>query len=114
MTDPYRKSAKTEQDGPFPLEKILTVSARDYCESVGKKLSAYEMQGVHVINVREPFKRENSLNKFREAIPANAEAVVDYKLLFVEDGNKDNLYGTALIPRPKEPSSIEGLHTGVS
>jgi hypothetical protein len=31
----------------IPLTKILTISARDYCEMYGKSLADYEAVGVH-------------------------------------------------------------------
>lgn len=105
MTDPYRKSAETEQDWLFPLEKILTVSARDYCESMGKRLSNYELRGVHV-------QGDLLFKRFRNAVPTNAEVVVDYKMetsIAITDDLKymsRYAFGTALIPRPEEPSPI--------
>ncbi|MFH1311284.1 MAG: hypothetical protein ABIH65_02670 [Nanoarchaeota archaeon] len=57
----------------FPIEKILTVRARDYIETKGGKL--YEMVGVHVeLGYSEP----SLLKAFSEKVPKNAEIVVDY------------------------------------
>ena len=78
----------------FPLEKILTCSARDYVESVGKSLRDYEMVGVQG-DLLLGGTRDNFLNR----IPNDAEVVTDYRLA-VDDITI--LYsGTALIPKKK-------------
>ncbi len=97
MSDPYRQPGivETEEPEPFPLEKILTVSARDYCESVREKLSDYEMKGVHA----------GDIDLFLEEIPRNTERVVAYICCTADfDHNKNYRIssGTALIPKPKE------------
>jgi len=66
---------------------FLTVSARDYCESVGKKLSDYKMVGIVEYKMMEGIK--NSL-------PAKTEVVVAYR---ESPTGYDDGYGTALIPK---------------
>ena len=102
MTTPYRTKAEVEQEKPqpFPLEKILIVSARDYCESVGMKLSDYKMRGVH----QECFSK---LESFAGNVPPNTEVVVDYVFKII---NKSYLSasGTALIPKPPKRTTEGG------
>ncbi len=94
----------------FPLEKILTVSAKDWIKhsydahkqgvDVG---TVYEMVGVHV----EFFDLQQTTNptplayEFAKKVPSDAEVVVDYRTSCAL--SKDVLYrsasGTALIPR---------------
>lgn len=87
----------------FPLEKILTVSARDYVESRPNYMYDYEFVGVHS-NSRE------GIIDFAQQVPNNAEVVVDYRAFITgitgfESGF--SLYimsGTALIPKDKRES----------
>ncbi|MEK6900217.1 MAG: hypothetical protein AABX05_03775 [Nanoarchaeota archaeon] len=97
MTDNYRKQAEVLADGPFPLERILTVSARDYCESAGKKLSDYEMIGVHGTAFLDCGKY--SQLDFTNKIPRDTEVIVDYKFLPVGSNHTLSVSGTALIPK---------------
>ena len=78
------------------IEKILTISARDWAEINGVRLRDYEAQGVH----------ENSfiidiLKKFSEKVPAEAEVVIDYRVSSAGDSTYTRAYacGTALIPK---------------
>lgn len=66
---------------PFSDKKILTVSARDYVESVGKKLSDYEMVGVHAC-----------IGGLENKVPDKAERVTDFTA-------PNCFHGTALIPK---------------
>ena len=93
MTTLEQKTAEAvkERSKPFPLEKILTVSARDYCESVGKSLGDYVMRGI--VN--------SYSDEFPKKVPEDAEVVVDYRLSSFERHVK-YACGTALIPKPKE------------
>ena len=106
MTTPYRTKADVEQEKPqpFPLEKILTVNARDYCESVGKKLSDYEMRGVHTKSFKE-------LESFAMNVPPNTEVVVDYMSIttnYSTEYYQLNASGTALIPKPPKRTTEGG------
>jgi len=90
-----------EKKNKFPLEKILTISARDYCESVGKNLQDYEMKGVHIQSSSVGPKIIEELN---EKIPKNTEVIVEYR--FSNGGYFNVKYekyasGTALIPKKK-------------
>jgi len=70
-------------------EKVLTASARDYFESVGKKLSDYEMKGVISLN--------SDFDHFLRDTPNEAEVVTDLR---VSLSPQFRIYsGTALIPR---------------
>jgi len=76
----------------FPLEKILTISARDYCEMNGKYLVDYTAKGIHV-NEHD----YKVMESFLKQIPADAEVVVEYR---AAGGNRWAwANGTALIPR---------------
>ena len=85
----------------FPLKKILTVSARDYCDSINKPISDYELRGVIVLDNTThyfPFSR-----LFLEKIPEGTEVVVSFN--YSSDGI---VYagGTALIPKRKEEENM--------
>jgi hypothetical protein len=89
----------------FPLEKILTVSAREYCESMGKKLKDYDMEGIHT---RNSFGEEDGLTNLYDAfagkVPQSAEIVVGYTVSAAIGGGGTTYTqcyasGTALIPR---------------
>ena len=91
---------------PFPLEKILTVSARDYCESVGKRLSDYEMRGVYG-------EQNYGIKDFANKVPTDTEIVVDHRPI-KEHPYRIVLYGIALIPKTipsatKHPAEIKGM-----
>lgn len=77
----------------FPLEKILTVSARDYCEHRDTVLSYYKMIGVHADgeNIKE------ISEEFNQQAP-NAEVIVDYRFR-TPDSIAIIASGTALIPK---------------
>lgn len=85
-----RKQAQEKKLGikveiEFPTEKILTISAADYCESAGRKLSDYKIVGVW----------SEWHNGFQKAIPTGTEVVVGF--IHSERGYA----GTALIPLPR-------------
>jgi hypothetical protein len=99
----------------FPLEKILTVSAREYVESRVSSLFQYDMVGVHVeiggtydqIENRDLTKEERELSLaeiFARKVPKNTEVVVDYTPSTSTSSNSDYYLasGTALIPKPKK------------
>jgi hypothetical protein len=88
----------------FPLEKILTVGAKEYCESVGKTLADYEMKGVHT---RAGFSSGHLTwldEDFSAVVPLSAEVVVEYRITAAIGGanityTQCYANGTALIPR---------------
>lgn len=82
----------------FPLEKILTISARDYCEMHGGRLDQYEARGI-----REVCYFDSGVFS-RDKIPNNTEVVVGYRVTIGgtgEDTPRIISIGTALI-RKKE------------
>jgi len=98
-----------ESKKAFPLEKILTVSAGDYCKtSAHQRLFEYQMVGVHVYNVTGI---GNLHELFAREVPKNAEAVVDYRTsVALTESAAINAHfksfieaasGTALIPKNK-------------
>jgi len=83
----------------FQEEKILTISAGNYCESVGKKLSDYRLVGVGAMN-----------GKFRFKIPAGTEVIVDYRVTIDGDaffGTSGYEAGTALILKTPQNKLIQ-------
>ena len=100
------KSKEDEKSEPaFPLEKILNVTATEYCASVGKKLSDYELKGVHFgsghhyTNIPEWYVKD-----FANLVPKNAEVVVNYRIFHSNralNPAKVTAEGTALIPKKK-------------
>ena len=99
---------------PFPLEKILTVSARDYVASVNGsgRLSDYEMKGVHV-ETNQDIRSSSLVELFSKLVPEDAEVVVDYRTSVAVASDEISVYfkksasGTALIPKTKEPVDLE-------
>ena len=73
----------------FPQEKILTISAKEYCESLGKNLSDYEVIGIRGDSSRIVAKLHY------DDVPKETEVVVGYTL-----GNSQ-VAGTALVLRKK-------------
>ncbi|MBN2421398.1 hypothetical protein JXB27_03920 [Candidatus Woesearchaeota archaeon] len=80
----------------FPLEKILHISLKEYCEHVGKPSNVYDLFGVHstslpVLSEEEKETQGNAavkdeyakiqyeFEKFRANVPENAEVVVAFK-----------------------------------
>lgn len=98
MSSPYRENAKVEQEKPqpFPLEKILTVSARDYCESVGNNLGDYKLVGIHIHSGNSKYMAQDV---FRERIPTGTEVIVSYQIAYVGFNFSVDVSGTALIPK---------------
>jgi hypothetical protein len=80
----------------FPLEKILTISAEEYCESNDNTfLHIYNMIGVHAYG--------NSLEHVQEIISTQvpkAEVIVAYKA-FPDINGAILASGTALIPKER-------------
>ncbi len=93
----------TEEPQPFPLEKILTVSVRDYCDSVDRSIGSFQMRGVHVVSISTNNGRDlDHLKHFAQQLPANTEVVVEYRLMRITEGIEGNFFyqsGTALIPK---------------
>lgn len=96
LSNPPKPSSKLVQkvESPyqtnFPIEKVLTVSARDYVESKGKKLQDYDMIAASGVSV--PSCTSERVWK----VPKGSEAVVDCK-----PKNDYVEIGTALIPKDK-------------
>jgi|SRR3989338_4929467 len=115
MSSPYRKEAGVKQEEQFPLEKITSMGAVDYCASRKKDLRLdYE---VRVIQVRSgtPFKSDTKIPDIRELlasnVPGTAEMVTDYQAQIAMNNFLVLQYATgiALIPKPKEEISEQEL-----
>ena len=81
-------------DDFLPLEKILTISARDYCDGVGRKLSDYKFEGVYITSFSE---KEGEEPTSYEGMPEGTEVVVAFMPIDIYE--TDRGYGTALIPK---------------
>ena len=80
----------------FLLENILTISAEEYCTSVGRYLKDYRVVGVHVFGQYG----SNARFALRDVIPPGTEVIVAYKPSVGGD-NLVAISGTALIPKKK-------------
>jgi hypothetical protein len=75
------------------LEKVLSLSAGEYCDSVKKQLSDYHLKGVHA-----RLEMDGSLPyEFLRAVPDDAEVVVNYRTSSA--GSERLAYGVALISK---------------
>lgn len=74
------------EEKQIPMEKILTISATEYCESIGAKVSDYIFKGI-----KGEFGKLSS--------PDNVEVVVGYCGLTRQYDPSG--YGTAMIRKPK-------------
>lgn len=98
----------------FPLEKILTIGAQDYYNSVGKTAGKYIMQGINMQVFNEDI--DNVHSQFARKVPKYTEAVVGYNFSisvsisralgenggYAKASSKTALAsGTALIPKSK-------------
>ena len=96
----------------FSMDRILTVSAQEYCDNQGKEISDYNLVGVHSTWNRVLYGLvEGAGSKFLdEVVPTNTEVIVGYDFGITSRNN--NLYffesGTALIPKEiTEKTSLE-------
>lgn len=81
--------ARQSEERDFPLEKILTVSAAEYCQSVGRQLSDYHLQGI-------------SGYELQKRVPPEAEVVVGLDIEYSPELSGSRIKyaaGTALIPK---------------
>lgn len=63
----------------FPLERILTISASDYCASVGRNLTDYTLRGV----IYEGKNQDKWLiDNFRSCIPSETEVIVGFRFAY--------------------------------
>ena len=81
------------EEKDFPLERILTVSARDYMDSKLASLHNYALVGVH--------SNSSDVMDFSRKVPKNAEVVVDYRIFITGTHGTTHtiVSGTALIPK---------------
>jgi len=86
--NPRQKPAKAKKSGP-----IQTISAEEYCQSIGKQLSDYR-----IINITTEGE-SGLLEKMISEAPANAEAIVNCKITGNGTQYSAKATGTALIPK---------------
>ncbi|MBI2124344.1 prepilin-type N-terminal cleavage/methylation domain-containing protein [Candidatus Pacearchaeota archaeon] len=82
-----RKARQQAKAAEFSKEMILTISAAEYCENVGRKLSDYKMIGV--------WSDSSWYGDFQKAIPAGTEVIVGFAQ------SEKGYAGTALIPKDR-------------
>ena len=92
----------------FPLEKITSMSAGDYCDSKRKKLSDYEIVPVHVRIDSFRGLCPDIRTELAKSVQQNAEMVTDYQLQIAMNDLRVLQYaaGNALIPKEKEESDL--------
>lgn len=75
------------------LDKILTMSAKEWINLEGEQLTRYTPKGVHV---------RGNIKEFAEAVPSNASVVVSYRFFEIK-GEEPNYCssGVALIPQSR-------------
>ena len=95
----------------YPIEKILTISAREYVEMVGKELADFTPYGVTFGSDSFEYNRDNMRTLARE-IPDESEVVVGLQTVLSVSAYLDGrgtkckkevvlFIGTALIPKDK-------------
>lgn len=81
------------------LENILTISAEAYMASVGKKMSDYNMQGVHIVSTSRLVNFEAGMGELLRKAPAKAEALVCFSSMYSSEKGEITYHATALIPK---------------
>ncbi|AGA33671.1 hypothetical protein TVNIR_2010 [Thioalkalivibrio nitratireducens DSM 14787] len=84
--------------------EMVNVSASEYCESRGTRLSDYEMRGVFM---KGGYSGSTIFESFRRDVPVEAEAVTNIRYLGTVTGESffyaarrlEVMIGTALIPK---------------
>ena len=86
------------------LDKILTISAREWCESNGKSLKDYKMVGITSSGIifSDCFSADAPKERLAQEVPGNAKIVTDYIPPSLVSSYDNILYeanATALIPK---------------
>ena len=78
-----------QQQINFPIEKILTISADEYCRNVGKELKDYRLIGIQGRDIQK-------------VIPSGTEVVVGYDFDYAGPSSvtRQHESGTALVQKP--------------
>jgi hypothetical protein len=82
------------------IDKVLSMSAKDWSTMTGKELKNYEAKGIHSDSCMI-----SALKEFAENVPKKAEVVVDYKFTSATEGSSGGMSammycsGVALIPK---------------
>jgi hypothetical protein len=92
--------------------EMINASAQEYCESVGAKLSDYELRGVFM---KGGYSGSTIFESFRRDVPPEAEVVTNVQYLGTVTGESffyaarrlEVVIGTALIPRRKSSGGAE-------
>jgi len=80
-------------------QKILTASAGDYAETLGKKLSEYSMFGLYGVGGANSYYDGCLKVLLKDASKLEAEAVTDFRQNLIGTGTSVECYGTALVPK---------------
>jgi len=97
-TDHSSRPQQIEKTIMFPREKFLTISAKEYCESIEKKLSDYIIVGLFA-----------EYDDIQKVIPHGTEVIVDYDFDCAGTQYEVHRYetGTTLVPKSYLPDSTE-------
>ena len=88
-------SCENERKEQFLQEKVLTISADEYCRNVGKNISDYKFVGVFgAASYYSPY-RGGLINMSWNNLPLETEVVVNY------NEGRFGCHGTALVPKNK-------------
>lgn len=79
-------------------DKILTISARDYCDMYEKNMLMYTAKGIHA-NLDHNQKFPSLIDRFAQEVPKRAEVVVDFMYSLSSLKRSSYASGTALIPK---------------
>lgn len=79
-------------------DKILTISARDYCDMYEKSMLMYTAKGIHVC-LRDHADHSSLVDRFAQEVPKKAEVVVDFIYSLSSSIESSYASGTALIPK---------------
>jgi hypothetical protein len=96
------------------LDKILTMSAKDYCEMHGKKLYEYEARFIHYAFSSEYGDVYKFKENFKNRVPKGTEVIVDYRFSIGGAGDLHTTSfgyyasGTALIPKNIQKDKSKG------
>lgn len=97
-----KKAQEAYNEYQKALVDVLTVSARDYCDSAAKSLKEYSMISVQAGS--SDFQENALLELYQKGKKIGAEKIVDVRIASRGQGFDPQVYliGTALIPRKRQ------------
>lgn len=85
------------------VEKILTISAKDWFEMMETPAKAYKPVGVHYSTISGTGEVKDINKEFAKIVPDEADVVVNYYVF-----GERYAYGTALIPKREDSRGFQG------